>query len=918
VIDMATTRIFGALKGPGTQVRETSAPKPIQEGPLGTTVLVGAFRSGPVGEVVEHDGGLEHYRRVRGGLSQDSEAPLCAEHFYEVGRGAGVLWTLRVTDGTEVAAALELYDRDVQLGILERAEAAKLPSAVISMAAANGGRWAGRRRAKSGDVGTLSLVISSNTVDLGFATEADAWAGASLSFPDDDSGTIYTVASNTAAGVFTIDGDFTDDTLAGTSGVYLLELENVHELTGDPEYLGIEVADSTEIGTGFSLYVHRDGDQVKAWEHFDLDSSGDRYWYDAITADDADNYELDPTDNFAGDPSDYSKRPANFAEIAAPDGVSTNVLTLQVIRWSLNDAATSSGFDPYLDTVNDFTWGSSPKAATIVLTFTNATTYTVSATYADGETADDLPNGTIDVAYSSPNAYLPGWTLISGGTAPQAGDVVTIYARTLPDDLADKGAWLYVAATPDDGDTLERYRVVDNDHQSVTLAPSVDLTGTVTPPGAPSLTANAEPYDLSGGPGQTFIYSVGGSGPYSLACTLNGAAETATALAADLNALELARAGAVAADKLVEFGVSSSNELTVTALQDFGASAVLSVGNGTINAQIGIANGDSDTGDTPTRVRLQWRQELGGGYDGLSGIAASDYEDAWNLGASPLNVMATENTGAVRYAMPGITDADAQAAAMLYAYEANGLFYAEIPDTVTTEAAAKAWHEANLAIGPAQDYHAVPWPSYGQIRSPYGSGLYTAPLSGLILGLTARRAVDAGGYQDAPAGTTWTLSPHVKAYPADVVGPLDAEILNGYGLIEVRQRGPKFYLFGDRIPGDGARGWLHKRLVLSHIGRTLLTNTEALAFKRINRATFAEVKRLLIGLFAPWWRRGWFSDVGGPDFTDQVGIKCDDSNNPATERALGNLHASISFDVVDTAERVIFTIGPAGLTEDQA
>ena len=40
-----------------------------------------------------------------------------------------------MTDGTEVAASLELYDRDVELGILERADAGKLPSVVISMAA---------------------------------------------------------------------------------------------------------------------------------------------------------------------------------------------------------------------------------------------------------------------------------------------------------------------------------------------------------------------------------------------------------------------------------------------------------------------------------------------------------------------------------------------------------------------------------------------------------------------------------------------------------------------------------------------------------------------------------------------------------------------------------------------------------------
>lgn len=907
-------RVFGALKGAGTQVRETSPTKPIQEGPLGTTVMVGVFRSGPVGEVVEHTGGLEHYRRVRGGLSQASEAPLCAEHFYEAGNGAGILWTLRITDGTERAASLDLYDRDVELGILERQPAAKLPASVITMDAANGGRWAGRARVKTGQVGTLASVISSNTIDLDFATDVDAWAGATLSFPNDDSGAEYTVTSNDAAGVLTVAGDWTAATLAGTDGTYQLELRNLHELTGKPEYLAIEVADSTEIAAGFSLYVHRDGDQVKAWEHATLDSSGARYWYDAITAETADNWELAPTDNFTGDPSDPYKRPANFAEIPAPDGVAANVLTLQIVRWTRAEAD-ASGFDSYLDTVNDVTWGSSPRAATIVVTFTSSTEFDVAATFADGgETAADLPSGTLGTAYAAPNAFLPGFTLRAGSTAPEAGDTITIYARPLPDGLADRGCWLYVAAGPDDGDVLERYRVVDNDHESVTLAPSVDLSGTVIPPGAPALTSStAGTYNLTGG-GQTLIFTVGGSGPYTLTNTLTGSTTTALALAGELNGKETARAGSADA-RLVIFSVSADGKLQITARQDFGATASLVLGNGTLNAIVGFTNGQTGTGETPTRIRLQWRQEMAGGYDGIAAIEGEDYADAFNLGSSPLNVMITENTGGIRYAIPGITDADAQAAAMIYAYEQNGLFYGEIPDTVTSEAAAIAWHKGNLAIGPAQDYHAVPFPSYGQIKSPYGSGLYTAPLSGLILGLTAKRAVEAGGYQDAPAGTTWTLSPWVKAYPSGVVGPLDNEALNGYGLIEVRARGPKFYLFGDRIPGDGARGWLHKRITMSHIGRILLTNTEALAFKRINRATFADVQRLLRGLFYPWYRRGWFSDAAGPDFTDQVLIKVDDTNNPPEERALGNLHAAISFDVVDTAERVVFTIGPAGVTE---
>lgn len=899
------TRIFGARKGAGVQVREVQAAKPIQEGPFGSTALVGLFRSGPIG-LVSHLG-VDHFRRVRGGLTQDGDAPLAAEHFYEAGRGAGVLHTVRVTDGTEVAAGLTVYNRKVDRSLLERAEASVLPTAIMVLDADNGGRWAGRRSVKTGDIGAITASVTGSTVDLDFTTKVDQWKGAILTFPVDDPGTEYTVTGNDATGVITVSGSFTAATLAGTDGTYILELSNVHELTGNPEHLAVEIADSAELAGGFSLYVNRDGASVKAWEDVDLDSAGQHYWLAQVQADarNGDNYEIAGTDDFTGDPADAYERPANYCEIPVPGGVDGNALELQVIRWS----RTGTG-NPYLDTINDVAWGSDPAESTIVLTFTAATTFTVACTFADGETADDLPGGTTGVAWASPNAKIPGFTITAGTVAAIAGTTITLYVRPLPANLSSKGAWLYIAAGDTDGDTLARYLVVSNTFNTVTLAPSVDLTTEVQAPEAPTMTGTtAGTFNLAGA--ETWIFTVGGTGPYTLANTVVGAAVTTTALVAELNALELARAGSAAA-KLVQFSVSAADKVTVTALQDFGGDATILLGAGTLNAIVGFTNAQEASGVDGQIVRLQFRQELGGGYDGTAGIVAADYSDAWAVGSSPLNDLEIVNTGVLRLAMPGITDADAQAAAMTWAYENNAVFWAEIPDTVTTEAAAVAWHKANLAIGVAQDYHATPFPSYVKIRNPYGTGLYTCPASGIILGITAKRAVDGNGYHNAPAGVDYLLNPIAKDLPTED-RPLSNEVLNGYGLIELRKRGRTIYLWGDRIVGYGGRSWLHKRLTVSHIGRTLLVNTDRLVFRRIDGATFAEVKRLLLGLFTPWHRAGWFDDSDGPDFGDQVEIKVDAANNPTTERNLGNLNAAISFNVVDTAERVIFTIGPRGI-----
>lgn len=901
------TRVFGARKGAGVQVREVQAAKPIQAGPYGSAVLVGLFRSGPVGLLVSHLG-VDHFRRVRGGLSQDGDAPLCAEHYYEAGKGAGELHTLRVTDGTEDSASLVVYNRKVDRSILERTPTAVLPTPIMVLDADNGGRWAGRRAVKTGKIGTIGSATTGSAVALAFATKVDKWKGAILSFPVDDSGTEYTVTGNDANGLITVSGSFTDATEAGTDGTYVLDLGNVHELTGNPEHLAVEIADSAELASGFSLYVNRDGAQVKAWEDVDLDSSGRHYWSAQVAADkrNGDNYEIAGTDDFTGDPSDAYERPANYAEIPVPGGVSGNVLELQVVRW----ARAGTG-NPYIDTVNDVAWGSDPAESTIVLTFTGATTFTVAATFADGVTADSLPNGDTGIAWASPNAKIPGFTIRAGTTPAIAGTTITLYVRPLPAALSSKGAWLYIAAGADDGDTLTRYLVVSNTFNTVTLAPSVSLDADVTTPKPPSAAGTVSgPYDLSPA-GLTLIFTVGGTA-ITLTETLAGAATTVAATVAELNARELARAGSSSA-KLVEFVASQDGtKVEFYALQDFGERATIVLGGGTLNTILGFTPAASFAGQDGQIVRLQFRQELGGGYDGSAGIDADDYANAWAVGSSPVNALEIVNTGVLRLAMPGITDADAQAAAMTWAYENNAVFYAEIPDTVTTEAAAVAWHKANLAIGVAQDYHATCFPSYVKIRNPYGTGLYTCPASGIILGITARKAVDGNGYHNAPAGVDYLLNPIAKDLPTED-RQLSNEVLNGYGLIELRKRGRMIYLWGDRIAGSGGRSWLHKRLTVSHVGRTLLVNTDRLVFRRIDGATFAEVKRLLLGLFTPWHRAGWFDDSDGPDFGDQVEIKVDAANNPTSERNLGNLNAAISFNVVDTAERVVFTIGPRGI-----
>jgi len=907
---MSTTRSFGVREGAaGVRVVERVPGAPIQTGPFGSTVMVGVTRSGPPNVLTTLTGGRGHFDRVYGGVTQDSDAPIAAGHFYEVGAGAGTLHFVRVTDGTEVKATVTLYNRDVERGIRERFPTAKLPAAAFQFDAHNGGRWGGRASIRNGDV-NLSTALTTSTVDLGFATLEDKWVGAMISYPEDATGEEYKVTGNTSAGVFTVEGEWSSDVINGTDGRYTLELENEHEITEGLEALAIELQDSGENPSlKFNVNVYRDNGGIKSWDDVALDPSGDAYWLTAITSD-LDNYEIAPVDNFTGSPSDALARPANFAEIPAPGGVALNSLTFQIARWLRTGTGTF-----YLDTVNGLTWGDDPREVTIVLTFNAATTYTVAATFADGQVVTGLPSGTVDVAYPSQHATIPGWTISAGPVAAVSGDTLTLYARPLPEDLAKLGGRLYPAAAPSEGDTRASYRVISNDHESVTLSPSVDLTGVVTAPGAPEYTgAAAGPFDMSAG-ALTIIYSVGDSGPFTLTSSLSGAAETDVNVAADFNTQELARVSAVAADKLVEITATSDQKIKITALQDFGAVAILNIGGGTFNTEGGFVSGDN-AGASPTVSRLQWRQELGGGYDGLAGLADSDYETAWDLDTSPVSELLEENTGVLRLATPGVTAAAVQTAMMRYAHHVNAVAYCEIPDTVTEEGAAVAWHEANLAIGNEQSYHAVHWPSYGEIENPYGRGTYTAPLVGAILGATSRQANDEGGYHIAGAGVGVSIGAVVKSLPTGN-RRLNNKTLNSYGLIEMRKRGARFYIWGGRIVGPSGRQWLHKRLTLSHIGRVLLTNTDQLVWSPINTRTFDRVKADLFNLFLPWWRKGWFkAPEGAAGFTDSVLIKVDSANNTAASQALGELNSDIAFEVVDTAESVIFSYGPRGVAEN--
>lgn len=920
-------RLFGVVRGAGTQVREVTPAAPIEQGPFGSTILAGIFRSGPTKsnpspqghQVVTLDSGVSQYRRIYGGLTQESEVPLNAEHFYDLAAGAGTLYNLRVTDGSEVLAHMPVYNRDVQRSYSALFPNTKVAAQVALYSAQNGGRWGGRRTTAAYVIADMSVAITgASTVDLVLAVDTlltDQFVGSIIVFPGVDAAGEFVVIANDDAGLFTIQGVWSDAILASvaTGEEMGITMQNVHELTSEPEYLAIVIADSGEGATKFTLQAFRDEVSVTNWSDVDLKVGSDAYWLDAVAGDLA-NYELDfssGSDLFSGDPDDPLQRPANWAGVAKSDGIdaqNVNIVNLQIDTWQYVGTG-----DAYLEETQ---YQGSERPCTIVCTFTSATAFDAVITFEDGAVYTGV-NGALGTIVNSVLDFFPSFRLQGLSVAPIAGDKLTINSRPLPPDLVGKGGLLYPAAAPSEGEPGVSYQITANTVDSVTVSTAIDLTGDITVPTNPGRSGTLpETYTLTAA--EVFIYDAGdGAGDVTLTTSLSGAF-SAAAVIADLNTQ--ADAAYTPQTRLIEFSLSDTGTVRVELIADAGtvASWTIKGATSTINTILGLPTSTDvvSNGVDGTIMRLQYRQEMGGGYDGVANISDADYEEALGTSptADPLSRLLPLNTGVICIGVPGVSSAAVQTAAMQWAFVHNGFDISEIPDTIISDSAAVAYHKANLAVGSAQDYHACYFPSYGKITNPYGKGLYTTSMVGAIFGYMARAAVDNGGFQVAPAGLGAALSPLFKDLTTgDTV--LNNELLNGYGLTEVRKRGAAIYLWGDRIPGNTGRPFIHQRKTVSHIGRVLLTNADSLIFRKIDTFAFVDTKKTVRELFFPWFLAGWFDDSQGQGFSDQVDIKVDDTNNPLSERKAGRMHTDIGFNVVGTAEQSIFSLGAKGVSE---
>lgn len=441
------TRRYGPTRGAGVTVQEQPGGAQIAVGALGWCGYAGVFEKGPVGALIVAST-KKMFNKKLGSIIPESLAPDAAEDFYNVANGAGGLVFVRVTDGNELKAYANLYSRKFS---------ASAPTALMGkLEAKNGGRWGGREKFYTGLLSSLSnLTETTLTTGLTGTFTTDEWKGAYIELPDVPNKR-YPITGNTAAGVFTVNSDLTmkTDLASGSDLRYYFVLPDNAD-----KRLTFTIADGEDLpDTEFSITVYVDGQFIKKYPNLNTDPNSAHYWVNIINNDDG-NDEIWATDYFTGTHTALV-RPSNYYG-------STSAVTKSTLTPVLGTLGVTVGPVGALPTLTIGTTTDDNKAQVITITMTSATVGTaVSDKYGAVGTI------TLGTLFVPTNKYIPPFTVIAGGTALVATNIVTIYFTPMrANELV--GGFLY----PDKvNQKREKYRIIANTHKLITISAGNDLT----------------------------------------------------------------------------------------------------------------------------------------------------------------------------------------------------------------------------------------------------------------------------------------------------------------------------------------------------------------------------------------------------------------------------------------------------------
>lgn len=933
---MTRRRTYGVKGAAGVSVTEEEVRGPIQAGRFGTSVLVGVYERGPVMEPIVMVGPKQMKRKV-GGRMLGTIAPDGVEDFWDHSDGAGTLVAVRLTDGNERKAGLQVMSRHTGVAqhvaspLKAAAEEEVVP--VLTISAKNGGRWAGRKQFNFWNDLTIAGNITETTVDTGETLLEDELVGGHvrLDGTHPDAAKLYEITGNTTAGVITVRpgstmlADAQGDPAQTEVDVYIT-LPEVSMGTNRLKGVAVQFTEGAlDPALEFGLKVFVDGVKVHEWESLSMDPLSPRYAETVINDDDA-NEEIEVTDMLqTGIEITEFTRPGNFVRMVS--SITATDITFQNVVVKQNDdttnihpvSAVAPGDEHLVPGVLEFQWDDTAKEW--VVTFTSGQ-----------ETArfEDLPvfhsggGAAYSEVWTSPTPYLPNITIDHDADPADEAKLVFEILPVMTDMI---GGSVY----PDvDGAQMTGFaiRSVDNDTLTVesgdpSSVGSVGAAGTVT--GSVDVAAGVE---ISAANNQ-FIMAVDGRSETAIDI-VNGLGKTPETIRDEINAILAAKFGVgyVAAyvevdgaAKYLRFtspggfdgaGPGSSIKLKSTgAVHDaFYALFGFTVGAGPAEA--------SWYGTSGTRARVEFLQPLTGGYDGLAPDLA-DYLAAFALDASnPMSQLREAGYGQFMVSVPGLAENDDLSSADIIAIHKQGERYCEsMPHAYFGETPLDKVDEVDIFnywnddVG-RSDMGITYLPSFGDRPDP-DAPLKLKRVSNMpsVMGHWAKKAVTNEGYHRPAAGPDVAL--HKLTKLPDGHTSYNENFLNPGGFNVIKKRRGSFVVWGARTMYENST-WRQAtvRMQFNHYVWVFIDNYDWVIFALNDEDTWGLIEASAVEyLDLEAAKRVLRAPAGGKAYL----VKVDADNNPQSEIDEGIAHLDIKLWFTKFIEQLAISIGAGGITE---
>lgn len=919
-------RRFGPTLGAGVVIIETPPDRTLEPAPTGVTCYIGEVEKGATDELISCPG-LSDYARKCGSYYDGSQVPDSAFDFFNLGQGAGPLFVVRVTDGTEVPGHDHVFSRHQGHAFYTGADASggpwnnvKVP--LLRATTKNGGRWGGRERTHDGEMDDESVDLTATTIDTKETFLEDEWAGGFVILDGADGTNYYKIESNDVAGVITTQSgrDMAADLAASadsTSTGYSLflpqeEIEFPNEQAGTLKGVFLLWKDGEENeDTYFGLEIWENGAKVKDYPNLSMDPNNKWYINNVVNEDDS-NFWVEFEVLYTG-ALDNDLRPANHYVYA--EDWSSNVVTVPIAFIQSEVLAA-----PGTLRITNFTLPSANGMPDLVrpgryriecTDDSDGFEYTITTEIDYGVDAIDIPvvlAGTVP----APNQWMVGFDIEEVGAGPTIGDYVIVDVRPLPvRDVADgegglAGGRLYYdietnkrAFAKIDANTVNTITLTTapvpapQESQSASQAGNVITTGTLTFPGQ-TITG---PISMRHSTLGTAALNVTAGSPYAdvatLVAAINLAWQTDTGSTGDIAVANGTDAIDISTDDSgLDEEVGYESFITVLA-----------------NTDLGIASDTTVYGSLGATLRVQSPTYLRDGYNGLTPDTSRFLNVLKTDGSSLLDRLQKRNLGLVKLACPAITDTTIQKSGLAYAEYANYQYRVEFPATLDDDSSAVAY--INDTIG-RNDFGVSSYPSYGYVPNPTGAGTVLRTLTGTIHGKEALVAKNYQGYFKAAAGTDVVASNIVRLPTGERI--LNEEVLNPAGINIIKKVRGNFILWGSRtIALDPGWKWKHQREQMSHYENIFRDQFDFIIFAINDIQTQQSLITTFRAFFLPEWQK---RALRGDTFEDAVSIKIDGDNNTNLTRANGDLFADIKLRLADTVERFNIRIGKAGIFED--